>query len=185
MSDLYDDEPPNEPTPEELCRQAFSRCSNWPEDRAGQLGLFQGLKAASERYRISQPDLIARCREQSSFCPTDHDLMVIGAELFKVRADAIEAGRDRTQEWRKQYGPPKKMSLEMKGKCLDCGSDWSEIIATAQARQKALWEGLKAHFQPKREGRFGFVKWPKYREMAPVARQLGFAKEADAWERYQ
>ncbi len=179
MSDLYDDEPPNEPTPEELCRQAFSRCSSWPEDRAGQLGLFQGLKAASERYRISQPDLIARCREQSSFCPTDHDLMVIGAELFKVRADAIEAGRDRTQEWRKQYGPPQKMSVAMQGKCLDCGRDWSEIIKTARERRKQLWDGLRDHFKPKKG------LWPPWKEMAPIARQLGFTKEADAWERYE
>jgi len=181
MSDWDDDEKKEEtPTPEDLCRQAFSRCSNWPEDRLGQQGLFHGLYQASERFSISQEDLIARCREQSAFCPTDHDLMLIGAELFKLREDAKEAARDRHAEWRAQYGPAQKVPVTgMSGKCLcGCGRDWSEILATAQDRQKKLWDGLRAHFQPVKG------KWPSYRDMAPIARKLGFEAEAHAWETY-
>jgi hypothetical protein len=179
MSDLYEDEQHDQPTPEDLCRQAFSRCSNWPEDQLGQQGLFHGLYQASEQYQVTQEDLIARCREQSAFCPTDHDLMAIGAELFRLRADAREAARDRHAEWRAQYGSAQKVPVVgMTGKCT-CGCDrgWKEIMGTSQDRQKALWDGLRAHFQPVKG------QWPPYRDMAPMARKLGFEAEAQAWER--
>lgn len=46
-----------------------------------------------------------------------------------------------------------------------------------QKRQREMWAKLKAHFNVKHG------KWPSYREMAPVARELGYADYADAWER--
>src|SRR5580704_8484617 len=117
MSD-WDDNDAREPaSPEELCRQAFSRCSNWPTDRAGQIGLAQGLKQASDRYKISQEDIIAKCREDSSFCPTDHELLRVGADIFRVREAAAEAKRNQYAEWEKQYGKPKRVDLAMEGQC--------------------------------------------------------------------
>ena len=175
MSD-WDDAEKNEPTsPEELCKQAFSRCSNWPEDYAGQIGLAQGLNRASERFRVSKEDLIEKCRELSAFCPTDADLLRVAGEMFTARQSAFEASRDQITEWRKQYGPPKP--FDQHGKCTCCGRDWTEIIKTSTGRRAAKWAALRAHFDVKKG------KWPSYRDMAPVARQLGYTDYAEAWER--
>jgi hypothetical protein len=73
---------------------------------SGQIGLAQGLKLASDRFRIPQEDLIAQCRELSAFCPTDADLLKVAAEMFRVREDQAEASRNREAEWRRQYGKP-------------------------------------------------------------------------------
>ena len=176
MSDLYSDHEPEELTPEDLCRQAWARCSNWPEDRLAQQGLYQGLYQASERFKIPQPEIIAKCREQSSFCPTDHDLMVIAAEMFKARADAQEASRNREAEWRRQFGPPQPFDLTQRGRC-SCGREWPEILKTKAEASRKLWDGLRAHFEPKK----GI--WPSFRDMAPIAHELGFDEIAAAWER--
>lgn len=85
MSDWDDDQPKEAPTPEDLCRQAFSRCSNWPEDRLGQQGLFMGLSTAATRFSVTQDDLVAKCRETSAFCPTDADLLRVAHEIDAER----------------------------------------------------------------------------------------------------
>ena len=83
MSDLYGEE--QEAAPEDLCRQAFSRCYNWPDDLQGQIGLAQGLKAASDRYHVAQAELVAKCKELSAFCPTDHDMLETAREIAEDR----------------------------------------------------------------------------------------------------
>ena len=136
MSDLYSDH--DEPaSPEDLCRQAFSRCSNWPEDRAGQLGLAQGLKMASGRCHVTQEELIARCRETSAFCPTDADLLRVAGDMIRERQTVEEpAERQRKlNEWSRKYGPPKP--FEPITTCLCCGREWAEIIRTAKANYAA------------------------------------------------
>ena len=97
-----------------------------------------------------------------------------------MAARAIEVEQHEKQvrqyaEWERQYGKPKP--FEQAGKCTCCGRDWSEIIKASDARKKALWDGLRAHFK------LAKGKWPPYRDMAPVARKLGYADIADAWER--
>lgn len=126
MHDFFEDEPQTA-GPEELCRQAFSRCSNWPDDRAGQIGLAQGLKLASERYRITQEELINRCRELSAFCPADADLLKVAAEMFRAREASVEAARDREAEWKRQYGKPEP-------------NDWRAEAAKIQSAAKIYWE---------------------------------------------
>lgn len=178
MPNWDDERTEDEPlSPEDLCRQAFSRCSNWPEDRTGQIGLAQGLKLASDRSGIAQEAIIAACRETSAFCPTDADLLKVANEMAAVAIEAEQHEKQVQQhaEWEIQYGKPKP--FEQTGKCTCCGRDWNEIIKISDARKKALWHGLRAHFRPA-EG-----NWPPYRDMAPVARELGYADYADAWER--
>ena len=107
MSDFEDqlnDELPKANSAGDLCRRAFSRCSNWPEDRDGQIGLAEGLKLASDRFHVTEEALIARCREISAFCPTDADLLRVASDMFTASENAKEANRDRESEWRKQYG---------------------------------------------------------------------------------
>jgi len=93
MPDLYDDDKHDDLTPEDLCRQAFMRCSNWPSDPLGQIGLAQGLKIASDRSGISQADIVTRCRETSPFCPTDADLLRVAAEMKQERERAASEPR--------------------------------------------------------------------------------------------
>ena len=175
MSDLYDDEQHEQPTPEGICRQAFSRCSNWPTDFAGQQGLYRGLSQACVQFRISQEDLIDRCREISPFCPTDADLFRVAGEMFSARQAAAEASRDQRKEWERQYGKPQPFGMD--GKCTCCGREWKEILKTSDDRKQAMWNGLREHFHVKKG------KWPSYQDMAPVARALGFEDYARAWER--
>ena len=176
MPDLYDDESREDLTPEDLCRQAFMRCSNWPADPLGQQGLFQGLAEASRQSGISKEAIIARCKELSAFCPTDYDLLRVAGEMAARAIELEKSAKQETQtrEWQRQYGKPKP--FEQADTCTCCGRLWSEIMSTAIQRQARLWDLLRQHY-----GTPG--KWPPCRDMAPVARQLGFADYADAWER--
>jgi hypothetical protein len=69
---------------QDLCAQAFSRCSNWP-DVLGQVGLAQGLGVAAARYGLRPEEIVGKCREVSAFCPTDHDIFRIAIELAEER----------------------------------------------------------------------------------------------------
>ncbi len=62
---------------EELVMRAFSRCQNFPKERVGVLGLAQGLQGASDKFMVPMSSIIAACVRESTFCPTDHDLMNI------------------------------------------------------------------------------------------------------------
>ena len=70
--------------PEELVIRAFSRCGNYPKERAGVLGLAQGLLKASEKFHVPMQRIIQECIESSTFCPTDHDLLEVARALKKV-----------------------------------------------------------------------------------------------------
>ena len=72
---------PVDAAPEELVMRAFARCSNNPKERAGILGLAQGLKAASDRFGVTMVSIIRECVESSTFCPTDTDLLNVAREL--------------------------------------------------------------------------------------------------------
>ena len=95
----------------DLCKQAFSRCSNWP-DAEGQLGLAAGLKIAAHRYALMEEEIVAKCRETSVYCPTDSDLLRVAHELDADRKRRT-AG---TPPWMRQ------------AKCFICGdSGWAPI----------------------------------------------------------
>jgi hypothetical protein len=61
--------------PEDLVIRAFSRCQNYPKERAGVLGLAQGLATAAARYGVTAEAIVRECVESSVFCPTDTDLL--------------------------------------------------------------------------------------------------------------
>jgi len=95
---------------DEICQELFSRCSNWPKDRAGQLGLAQGLRRAADTYHVDPRVLATHCGKISSFCPTD-------ADLFRV------AGELHAEDERKKNGTP----WIRRDVCPDCdGSGWSK-----------------------------------------------------------
>ncbi len=81
MRDKFEPSEAEESGPEELVVRAFSRCSNYPKERAGVLGLAQGLRAAADRFGVEMPVIIAECVGSSSFCPTDHDLLEVARAL--------------------------------------------------------------------------------------------------------
>ena len=80
MADRFDAETEQE-YPEEMVIRAFSRCQNYPKERAGVLGLAQGLRAASDRFGVPMADIIRECVESSSYCPTDTDLLAVARGL--------------------------------------------------------------------------------------------------------
>lgn len=81
MRDGFDTQETEENGPEELVVRAFSRCQNYPKERAGVLGLAQGLRSASDRFLVPMSVIIAECIESSTFCPTDHDLLEVARAL--------------------------------------------------------------------------------------------------------
>jgi hypothetical protein len=99
---MYDETPDGPPSPDDLCSQAFSRCSNWP-DRKGQLGLAQGLKVASDRFHIPQEAIVLKCRQSSAFCPTDLDLLKVAQELSESAARAQRG----VEHWQRAVQCPK------------------------------------------------------------------------------
>jgi hypothetical protein len=77
----FDTAESEETGPEDLVIRAFSRCSNYPKERAGVLGLAQGLRASADKFGVSMSAIIAECVSTSSFCPTDHDLLEVARAL--------------------------------------------------------------------------------------------------------
>jgi hypothetical protein len=67
--------------PEQLCVAAFSRCSNWPNERLGQIGLAQGLAKACADFGQDARAVVAKCKELSAFCPTDFDLLAVARDM--------------------------------------------------------------------------------------------------------
>jgi len=67
-------------TPEELVI-TFSRCANYPKDRAGILALAQGLVKASRITGVPMRAIVDRCTEISQWCPTDSDLLSVAREI--------------------------------------------------------------------------------------------------------
>ena len=92
MAFKFGNEEPTEAGPEDLVVQAFSRCSNYPKDRTGVLGLAQGLRSAADRFGVEMPAIVAECAESSNFCPTDHDLLEVARAL---RPQDKQANRDK------------------------------------------------------------------------------------------
>lgn len=67
--------------PEDLVSAAFARCTNYPKDRAGVLGISQGLRTASEKYNVSMNAILRECTNTSVFCPTNLEMLNIARSL--------------------------------------------------------------------------------------------------------
>jgi hypothetical protein len=97
--------------PEELARGAFSRCSNWPDTREGQLGLAQALRKAADEFGQTMGAIVERCAGLSQYCPTDFDLRRVAAEM-------------RDQQERARRGVPAWKRRQICQRCS--GSGWEE-----------------------------------------------------------
>lgn len=107
---------PEQEDPSILASEAFSRCSNWPQDRSGQIGLAQGLKLASTRFGFTMAEIISIARETSAYCPTDFDLLNIARDMRKRATEVVaaEAQRHQRDDWRAQYGAPVAIPVDWK-----------------------------------------------------------------------
>jgi len=119
MSDLFGEKSEGTLSPEDLCRQAFCRCGNWPVGRLEQQGLYQGLATASARFGVPQDQIVAKCRETSAWCPTDADLWHVAEEIY----------RERNRESERKPGPPPWMRLPS---CEVCDSTGWEPLTRGQ-----------------------------------------------------
>lgn len=81
-----------EQLPEEIVA-GFSRCQNYPKDRAGVLLFAQALKRASANTGISMTEVAEACARVSRWCPTDDDLFNVAGDLLGQRRAAEEARR--------------------------------------------------------------------------------------------
>ena len=168
MPDLFSHEPETA-NPDEICRQAFSRCSNWPTERAGQLGLAQDLKRASDRYGVSQEAITARCSEVSSFCPTGHDIMVQAQEMAGAQRRAAEPTMvQQRAALERECGPAQPF-------------DWQAIDRkrgeAARGRRDSLWAKLRSDPRAKRNG-----QWAGWFELSFLAAEFGYPEYAKAWK---
>jgi hypothetical protein len=172
MSDLFDNGTPDELTPEDLARAAFERCSNWPADRRGQLGLAQGLKLASKRFGLTMEEIIAAAKEASAFCPTDFDLLKLAGEIREVRHAQENASRNLHAEWEAAYGPPTSVPWT--------AEDDRAVKAAIAIRDKRERD-TKAELIRRRGTWPGWAKI-EWREIYLIWRDLGFKLNSDQEE---
>ena len=155
-------------TPEELVA-SFSRSSNYPKDANGIQCLVDGLVKAGETFNIPLKDIVERCLEISTFCPTDYDLLAVADNLRYERQRAAEAKRNQTAEWEKQYGKPEPFS--------GWEAEAAKIMPAAakyKAREAELWKELRKLYPS---------TWPSWGVLATEARRLGYHDYANAWEK--
>lgn len=152
-----------EQNPDDLAREAFSRCSNWPQDRHGQIGLAQGLKLAATRFGFTMAELIAVAREESAFCPTDYDLLKLAKDMRQRIKDsaAVEASVRQQDDWRKQYGAPAAVPV-----------DWS--AAGAGKENEARDHAVREHLTAARGSAWPGWKKISWREIYYAWRELGY-----------
>ncbi len=65
--------------------ECFSRCANFPRTVEGMQFLAQGLVKASRQTGVAMQTIVDACAAQSQYCPTDHDLMTVAAEIRAER----------------------------------------------------------------------------------------------------
>ena len=164
---MADEEPK---TPMELIA-AFSRSSNFPRDVAGLQFLALGLVRASQQYEVPMDELVTKCLDLSAFCPTDADLMKVGAEIFEARQRVKEAKRNQESEWLEKCGPPAPF-------------DWKALdrrqIDGYKSRETALWKALREKFK---SDHGGAIAWPGWETLADAAQELGYQDFAAAWRK--
>jgi hypothetical protein len=122
---------------EELVIEAFSRCSNYPKERAGVLGLAQGLRKASDKYRISVEGIVERCAENSPYCPTDAELFSTALSMRDELDRALKEANEKKEkrEWEAQYGKPKPWEADL---CLRCGAHPRSSICGPECHEEHL-----------------------------------------------
>lgn len=59
----------------------FQRCRLYPRDDEGVIALAEGLLYASDRTGIPMERIVAECKDISSFCPTDADLLRVAFDV--------------------------------------------------------------------------------------------------------
>ena len=143
----------------------FERCSNYPRDERGVQALADGLLAAETAMLVPAAEIVARCARESTFCPTDADLLTVAREIRDEHRRAEQ--RDETEDWRRIYGPPQPFNI---------ARDFFARANAAHQRDAEMWAKLRQHLKVV-DG-----KWPDWSTMARAARELGYEREAKAWE---
>ena len=159
--------------PEAICVRFFSRCSNWPAERLGVIGLAQALARASREHGMTPLQLAERCASLSRYCPTDADLFTIAEETGARRKESEEARRDELwrQRWRQQHGAPEPFDWES-------AIDWKRVTAV-HARHTEMWRKLADFFQVKKRAN----RWPDHETIARAMDDLGYHDYAYAQRR--
>ena len=146
----------------------LSRTRNYPSEEAGVSGLARGLQEASNDSGIAADRIVDKCRKDSEFCPTDHDILAVARELAaQDLARKTQQAQDAARvNWPKEYGPAKPFA-------------WNEIdqdkVKRVRDRERTMYREIKAKYP-------GELSWSG---MAAAARELGYDDYATAWENAQ
>lgn len=105
----------------------FARCAKYPEDLDGINFLAEGLERAAKTTGVAMADIVDACTAISQYCPTDADLLTVARGIRDERARDEEAKRNRTAEWKRQYGKPEQF-------------DWKAEAAKIMPAAKIHWE---------------------------------------------
>jgi len=161
---------PDQENPEEMVRRAFSRCSNFPDDKFGVLGLAQGLKRASSRTGVPMERIVAECADTSVYCPTDADLLTVARGIRDASKRAVQ--RDPWEDWKREPSAPFDMH----------GYDHAQAAQRHRERD-ALWTAAKGL------GMFRNGDWAPYGVICAALREAGYPKTPyqgemlTAWEK--
>ena len=160
--------------PEELVVKYFSRCSNYPKERIGVIGLAQALRRIATEKVVDMDALCSRCALASPFCPTDAELFAAGSEMKALRME-LQQDRERQAEdvrrVQENRGAPHPTPLRGQAQLND-----------ATARYDEMWRRIKAHVKPP-VSPSGHVRWPDWIALAKVAEALGYHDYAYCWRR--
>lgn len=59
----------------------FERCSNYPRTVEGLRAMCEGLEHAAKVTQQPMVEIAKECSYMSNYCPTDHEMLMIGAWL--------------------------------------------------------------------------------------------------------
>ncbi len=76
-----------EATAEQACK-AFSACANYPSDIEGRKLLAETLESVCKSQGLDPYDVVRRCTEASSWCPTPFDIRKIASQMSDAKRRA-------------------------------------------------------------------------------------------------
>lgn len=163
-------------TPRDLIRR-FHACSNYPRtDEAACIFLAQDLAKAARLTGVTATEIVNRCGETSTFCPTGADLLAVAREIRDERKRAV--ARDPWEDWQKEAResgtPPEPFDINGydHAKAKRCQAEYDELWRVAKgmglceggrwAQDKTILAALRKAGYPKTEHQTKVMKaWEK------------------------
>jgi hypothetical protein len=158
-------EEPEPKLPVELVAN-FSRCINYPRDKAGIQIFAQELSRASSVTGVPMESIVLKCREVADVAPEYADMVQIGREIAADQSRKDEASRSQRREWESQYGKPEPFK-----------ADWTmEDVKKSREQDRLMWARIKTRLADRFKGgnkQFDFSK-ATWGQVYRAKRELGY-----------